>query len=69
MEQPDTALDDIGEDQQLLQGLENKIEEKYWMDNIEIDPEHIVNVLRYAFAICLVAVSAKLLFDVFFLPN
>ena len=68
MEQPDTALDDIGEDQQ-LQGLENNIEEKYWMDNIEIDPEHIVNVLRYAFAICLVAVSAKLLFDVFFLPN
>ena len=68
MEQPDSALDDIEEDQ-LPQGLDKNIEEKYWMDNIEIDPEYVVNVLRYAFAICLVAVCAKLLFDVFFLPN
>ena len=68
MEQPDTALEDIGEDQQ-PQGFEKTIEEKSWTDNIEIDPEYVVNVLRYAFAICLVAVSSKLLFDVFFLKN
>ena len=68
MEKPDTALEGIGEDQQ-PQGFEQTIEDKSWTDNIEIDPEYVVNVLRYAFAICLVAVSSKLLFDVFFLQN
>ena len=68
MEQPDTALENIGEDQH-PQGFEKTIEDKSWTDNIEIDPEYVVNVLRYAFAICLIAVSSKLLFDVFFLQN
>lgn len=65
MEQPDTSLDIIGEDKQ-PKGFVKTDEENNWLDSIEIDQEHVINVLRYAFAVCLVAVSAKILFDICF---
>ena len=65
MEQPDTSLDIIGEDKQ-PKGFVKTDEENNWLDSIEIDQEHVINVLRYAFAVCFVAVSAKHLFDICF---
>ena len=59
------TLESIGEHQQ-PQDLEKAVEEKYWLDTVEIDPEYFVNILRYAFAVCLIAVSAKILFNVLF---
>ena len=63
MEQPGTALDIIGEDQQPKDFEKN--EEYNRLDSNELDQEYVVDLLRYAFAVCLVAVSAKFLLDVF----
>ena len=67
MEQPGTALDIIGEDQQPKDFEKN--EEHNRLDSSEMDQEYVVDLLRYAFAVCLVAVSAKILLDVFLHPN
>ena len=65
MEQPDTTLEIIGEDKQ-PKGFEKTTNEgNNWLDRIETDQEHVINVLRYTFAVCLVAVSAKIIFDIF----
>ena len=64
MEQPDTNWE-IGEDKQ-SKGFEKTTNEgNNWLDRIETDQEHVINVLRYTFAVCLVAVSAKIIFDIF----
>ena len=67
MEQPGTALDITGEDQQPKDFEKN--EEHNRLDSSEMDQEYVVDLLRYAFAVCLVAVSAKILLDVFLHPN
>ena len=66
MEKSNIQEDIRKKEKEASQDIEDTLEEKYWMDSIEIDPELAVNVLRYVFAVCLLAVSIQILYNVIF---